>query len=115
MQKEDTPRQAYAIARLWNVRVGAEIVEYLDRIDATLEPFEGQFIIHGGHIERMEGAWPEGDLIVIRFPDRERLAAWYRSEQYAVIKRLRTDNAEGDVIFIEGSRGPTAQRMCWPA
>ena len=38
---------AYAIGHLSEVRMGPAIVEYLRRIDATLEPFEGRFIIHG--------------------------------------------------------------------
>uniref|UniRef100_UPI0013D2A90B DUF1330 domain-containing protein n=1 Tax=Klebsiella aerogenes TaxID=548 RepID=UPI0013D2A90B len=48
---------AYAIARLHNVRMGREIVEYLQRIDATLAPFGGRFIIHGGQVELLEGQW----------------------------------------------------------
>ena len=39
---------AYAVANLHAVRMGPEIVRYLERIDATLAPFEGRFIIHGG-------------------------------------------------------------------
>ena len=58
---------AYAIGHLRNVTMGPDIVEYLRRIDATLEPFDGQFIIHGGKVEVLEGAW-SGDLIVIAFP-----------------------------------------------
>ena len=67
---------AYAIGHLRNVTMGPEIVEYLRRIDATLEPFGGQFIIHGGSVEVMEGSW-SGDLIVIAFPDIGRARAWY--------------------------------------
>jgi uncharacterized protein (DUF1330 family) len=37
----------YAIAHLQDVTVGAAIVEYLQRIDATLAPFGGHFIVHG--------------------------------------------------------------------
>jgi uncharacterized protein (DUF1330 family) len=38
---------AYAIGHLRDVAVGPEIVEYLERIDETLAPFGGRFIIHG--------------------------------------------------------------------
>lgn len=60
----------YAVAHLQDVDLGPEIVDYLERIDATLEPFGGRFVIHGGQVEVMEGEWP-GDLVVIGFPDRE--------------------------------------------
>jgi uncharacterized protein (DUF1330 family) len=92
---------AYAVAHLRNVTVGPEIVEYLRRIDGTLEPFGGRFLIHGGPAEVLEGQW-DGDLIVVAFPDREQARAWYDSPAYRDILRLRTDNAEGIVILMTG-------------
>lgn len=38
---------AYAVARLHDVAMGPEIVAYLQKIDATLAPFDGRLIIHG--------------------------------------------------------------------
>lgn len=38
----------YAIATLRNVAMGPAIIEYLERIDATLAPFGGKFVVHGG-------------------------------------------------------------------
>ena len=57
----------YAIGHLRDVIMGPGIVEYLRRIDATLEPFGGRFLIHGGKVDVLEGSW-SGDLIVIAFP-----------------------------------------------
>lgn len=44
----------YAVGHLRNVEMGKEIVAYLEAIDATLAPFEGQFIIHGGQKHMLE-------------------------------------------------------------
>lgn len=60
--------KAYAVALLYDVEVGPAIRAYLERIDATLAPFGGRFVIHGGAVTELEGTWP-GDLIVIEFPD----------------------------------------------
>jgi uncharacterized protein (DUF1330 family) len=92
---------AYAVAHLQNVRMGPEIVRYLERIDATLEPFGGRFIVHGGPVDVREGEWP-GDLIVIEFPDREAAVGWYESDAYQEILPLRTSNAEGSAIVVDG-------------
>jgi uncharacterized protein (DUF1330 family) len=92
---------AYAIAHLRTVDVNAEIARYLSEIDATLEPYDGRFIIHGGTITEIEGAWP-GALIVIEFPTRERAEAWYASDAYQAILPLRTNNAEGSAIIVDG-------------
>jgi uncharacterized protein (DUF1330 family) len=92
---------AYAVAHMRRVTMGPAIVEYLERIDATLAPFGGHFIVHGGDFELLEGSWP-GNLIVIEFPDREQARAWYNSEAYQAVVTLRTDNSDSDVIMIDG-------------
>jgi len=92
---------AYGVANLREVEIGPAIVEYLERIDATLRPFGGKFVIHGGAAELLEGSW-KGDLIVIEFPDRATARAWYASAAYQKILKLRTDNAVGDVILVDG-------------
>ena len=83
---------AYAVAHMRQVAMGQPIVEYLERIDATLVPFGGRFIVHGGDVEVLEGSWP-GALIVIEFPDRGQVRAWYDSQAYREIVALRTDNS----------------------
>lgn len=92
---------SYAIAHLRTVKMSPDIVAYLEAIDATLAPFGGQFIIHGGKKHHLEGGFT-GDLIVIAFPDRSRAEAWHASPAYQEILPLRTDNAEGEVFLVEG-------------
>jgi uncharacterized protein (DUF1330 family) len=90
----------YAIAHLHHTELCADIVEYLEKIDDTLAPFGGRFLIHGGPVERLEGAF-RGNLIVIEFDDRERAHAWYDSPAYQAILPLRTRHASGDAFFID--------------
>jgi len=92
---------AYAVANLENVVFGDAIVEYLTKIDATLAPFGGKFIVHGAPHEVIEGEWP-GTLIVIEFPDREHVRGWYESTAYQEILHLRTDNSDGVAMLVEG-------------
>ena len=92
---------AYAVAHLRNVALGPEIFEYIARIDATLGPFGGRFLIHGGPVDAMDGNW-SGDLVVIAFKDRETAHAWYASPGYQAILRLRTDNSDGDAFIVDG-------------
>jgi uncharacterized protein (DUF1330 family) len=92
---------AYAIANAQSITMGPAIVEYLERIDATLAPYGGRFLIHGDRADPREGEFV-GDLIAIGFPDRERAVQWYESAAYGEIKPLRTDNSDGWVILIGG-------------
>ena len=91
----------YAVGILRDVKMGPPIVEYLERIDATLTPFDGHFIVHGGTPSMREGTSP-GALIVIEFPDRARAESWYGSPAYREILPLRTENSTGTVFIIDG-------------
>lgn len=93
---------AYGFGYLWNVDLGDGIVEYLQRIDETLAPFNGRFIAHGGTIELLEGDLPEGSAIILEFPDLQHAREWYSSDAYAAIKPLRTKNANGHIFLVDG-------------
>lgn len=93
--------KAYAIGNLVRVEMGPAIVNYLKRIDATLSPFGGRLLIHGGEKVVLEGNW-SSDVIVIEFPDIDRARTWYASPAYQDIVHLRRDSAEGAVILMEG-------------
>ncbi|MFD1827540.1 MULTISPECIES: DUF1330 domain-containing protein [Mumia] len=92
---------AYAIAHMREVSMGPEIVEYLERIDETLAPFGGRFVVHGGTVTEVEGSWP-GNVIIIGFPDRAHVTAWYTSPAYQAILPLRIENGVSDVIVVDG-------------
>jgi uncharacterized protein (DUF1330 family) len=96
---------AYAVGHLNDVAMGPDIVEYLERIDDTLEPFGGRFVIHGSRPEVLEGDWA-GDLIAIQFPDLDRARAWYSSPAYQEIIPLRARNSEGEILLIDGVAEP---------
>ncbi|MEV6767297.1 DUF1330 domain-containing protein [Nocardia sp. NPDC051030] len=91
----------YAIAHLSNIDVNAEIVEYLERIDATLAPFGGKFLVHGGTQVVKEGP-ADGNVVVIEFPTHQATLDWYASPAYQAILPLRTNNAVGNAILADG-------------
>ncbi|PHK95680.1 hypothetical protein CR162_07485 [Pseudoroseomonas rhizosphaerae] len=91
----------YAVGLLHAVQMGPGIVAYLEGIDATLAPYGGRFVIHGGPQEALEGAC-DRDLIVIAFPDRAAARAWYGSPGYRAILPHRLRHARGEVFLIEG-------------
>ncbi|MHA6757482.1 DUF1330 domain-containing protein [Streptacidiphilus sp. PAMC 29251] len=92
---------AYAIMHVRSVRPSPQIAEYLQRIDATLDPFQGRFRAHGDDFEVLEGSWGPA-VIVIEFPDRDHAHGWYSSPAYRAIAKLRTDHIDGDVVLVNG-------------
>jgi len=93
--------KAYAIGNLYDVEVGPEIAEYLARIDGTLAPYGGRFIVHGAPPDVREGRW-DGALIIIEFPDPGRAHEWYASPEYQAILPLRAEHSRGEVLLIDG-------------
>src|SRR5688572_11818929 len=92
---------AYAVAHLRDVEFNEEIAEYLRRIDATLEPHGGRFLVHGGRVHPLEGEF-DAALVVLEFPDVDAARSWYESPGYQAILRLRTDNSRGVAFLVEG-------------
>src|SRR4029077_5483183 len=82
---------AYALAHLHNPNINDDVLEYLERIQATMDPYSGRFLVHGGDVEVLEGSWP-GTLVILEFPSVDEAGAWYRSDAYAEILPMRTNN-----------------------
>src|SRR3546814_20842659 len=97
---------AYAVATIRETRFNDEVAEYLRRIDDTLAPFSGRYLIHGGPYLTLEGSW-SGDLVVIVFPSMEQAQAWYHSDAYGAIRKLRPANNEDASMLSPGVEART--------
>lgn len=96
---------AYAVGLLSNLQFGPDIVTYLQRIDATLTPYGGAFLVHGTRAEVKEGVF-DGDCIIISFPSMEQARAWYESPAYAELIPLRAHHAQSTVFLLDGVAEP---------
>ncbi|MGW7366669.1 DUF1330 domain-containing protein [Streptomyces sp. NPDC054841] len=94
---------AYAIGNLHPAaRLDDEVFVYMERIQATLDPFGGRFLVHGAPAREVpEGEWP-GALVIIEFPSLDAARGWYDSEAYQELLPLRTRHMAGDVLLIDG-------------
>ena len=92
---------AYAIAYIRDLDFGPEIIEYIEKIDATLAPYGGRFIVHGGPITPAEGEF-EGDFVIIEFPDAAAAEEWYASPAYQEILPLRTEHSRSTTGLLRG-------------
>lgn len=94
---------AYAIGNLRPpARLHDDVFTYIERIQATLDPFGGRFLVHGApEREVREGEWPEA-LVIIAFPSMDDARGWYDSDAYQALIPLRTRHMPGDVLLIDG-------------
>jgi uncharacterized protein (DUF1330 family) len=98
---DDAGMTAYGVAHLYDPKLNEDVIEYIDRIQATMEPFGGRFLVHGPDVRVVEGEWP-GTIVILEFPDLEQATAWYESEAYQAILPLRTGSIDGAVVLVEG-------------
>ncbi|MEU6931633.1 DUF1330 domain-containing protein [Streptomyces sp. NPDC046385] len=94
---------AYAIGNLHpKPRLDEEVLVYMERIQDTLDPFGGHFLVHGDRAREVrEGTWP-GALVIIAFPTYEDARGWYDSAAYQALIPLRARHMTGDVLLIDG-------------
>ncbi|MEU6980219.1 MULTISPECIES: DUF1330 domain-containing protein [unclassified Streptomyces] len=94
---------AYAIGNLHpKPLLDEEVLAYMERIQGTLDPFGGRFLVHGRpEREVREGTWP-GALVIIGFPTYEDARGWYDSAAYQALIPLRARHMDGDVLLVDG-------------
>ncbi|WCM91857.1 DUF1330 domain-containing protein [Acidovorax sp. NCPPB 2350] len=98
-------RPAYYVAEFEPTVPGA-IRPYSERVESTLKPFGGRFIVRGGKLDALEGPSPKGVIVVIEFDSLERAQAWYRSAAYEELKPIRHRAGHSRVYIAEGVARP---------
>lgn len=76
---------------------------YTSQVQATLDPFQGRFVVRAGVHETLEGEFEADRLVLIEFPSMEQARGWYDSEAYQAILPIRHGNSSARFItLIEG-------------
>lgn len=84
------------------VKDEAMFAEYRKQVMPTLVAHGGRFLVRGGTLSVVEGAWPHPRLVVIEFPSRAAAENWYRSPEYQAVLPLRLKSAVGNAVFVDG-------------
>ena len=71
---------------------------YIAAVGPTILAHGGEILVAGPGSEAVEGD-PKPITVVLKFPSKDALRAWYESPEYQKIINLRTDNTQGSVVF----------------
>ena len=74
---------------------------YIAENAKAFRKYGGRFLTRGGPYEAPEGK-PRSRAVVIEFPSMDKARAWYFSDEYQAIVRLRTGNSDGAAFLISG-------------
>jgi uncharacterized protein (DUF1330 family) len=93
---------AYVIGEI-EVTDQATYDDYRKQVAATVEKHGGRFIVRGGKVEPLEGAWSPKRLVVLEFPSMQKLLGWYQSPEYAPLIKLRQKASRGKLVAVDGA------------
>ncbi len=98
--------KAYLIAYI-DVVDQDSYAEYTAKAPATIAAFGGQYLVRNGTKYEVEGSTPDKRVVVVEFPSIEKAKAWYASEAYQSLIKIRQVSTKDDTLFfIEGCEAP---------
>lgn len=62
----------------------------------------GRYLVRGGAVDPLEGAWSPRTIIVVEFASMEQARAWYRSPEYAAALEARDKALSRNLILVDG-------------
>ena len=91
---------AYFIA---NIRIHDEdeYKKYIAGSESVFRKFKGKYLTVDNSPAVLEGSWNYSRLVLIEFPCKEALNAWYWSDEYQAILKHRLKAADCDTIVAE--------------
>jgi uncharacterized protein (DUF1330 family) len=72
----------------------------------SIQPHGGEVVVADVNSEVMEGE-PLPVTVVMRFPDKDAVKAWYNSEEYQAIRPIRQAAAHGTLVVVDEFVMPT--------
>lgn len=92
---------AYLVARLHITDV-ALFEEYRQLVPAVVAAHGGRYLVRGGTRSVLEGDDLAPRVVIIEFPNMERLKAFYHSPEYQPLIEMRQRSAQSSLTAIEG-------------
>ena len=74
--------------------------QYLDGFDEIFEKYQGKVLAVEDNPRILEGDWPAGRTVVIRFPNDEELRKWYDSDEYQTLAKRRKEASIANIAII---------------
>ena len=85
---------------------------YRDLAAASIARHGGRYLVRAAAPVVAEGEWPAARrIVIVEFPDMERLRAWYASTDYAEALAIRQSALDRRLLFVDA---PTSPGLGWP-
>jgi uncharacterized protein (DUF1330 family) len=96
---------AYLIAE-HTITDPAKFEEYRVKVGPLIAKHGGRYVTKpGSHVvlEKDNAVWQPQRVVIVEFPDKAALDAWYHSPEYAPLIELRRASAKDMLITLDGA------------
>jgi uncharacterized protein (DUF1330 family) len=100
---QESESACYAIADI-EITDREEYRKYEAGFSEVFSKYGGTILAGSEDPEILEGEWPYTRAVLIRFPSREALSAWYDSPEYQKIAQHRFAASRANIIVLSGRR-----------
>ncbi len=92
---------AYIVVEI-DVKDPERYADYRAMVPASLGAYGGKFLVRGGAVENLEGAWEPSRYVILEFDSVEQAKRWWDSDEYREARNLRQATADTKMIVVEG-------------
>ncbi|MFI9465431.1 DUF1330 domain-containing protein [Streptomyces xiamenensis] len=103
MERKRMP--AYVIVDVVSMEDQEAALAYSEVAIPSVLAHGGRYVVAGPTPRPVEGSWDSARLVILEFPDLERVRTWYDSPEYTRARELREDAMHLRVLFAEGTTG----------
>jgi uncharacterized protein (DUF1330 family) len=80
----------------------AKAARYRELSGPSIERHGGRFLVRGGAMTVLEGAWVPNRVVIAEFPSVEVARQWYESDDYRQARRVREGAGTWNMVLVEG-------------
>ena len=91
---------AYILADI-DVTDPARYEDYKPLAAASAEQYGGRYVVRGGAVDVLEGAWPTNRFVVLEFDDAAAARRWYSSPEYGAARSIRQEASDAKLVLVE--------------
>lgn len=77
------------------------ITRYGQTVPAMVEAYGGEYLLKRSDPDVLEGEWNPGPVVLVRFPSRDKLDAFYSSDDYRPWLELRQRAGKTRILIFE--------------
>ena len=80
-----------------------EYKKYMEKVKPMIESYGGEYLLRGGEIDTLEtNLWKPTRMVLVKFSSKKIAMEWYNSDEYKPYKDIRLENANSNILVIEG-------------